>query len=47
MVRVHYREDVASHSGPESCGVHCEVCTEALSPVGDSAASQGNRRAGH
>lgn len=30
MVKVHYREDVANHSGPESCGSYREVCTEAL-----------------
>lgn len=30
MVKVHYREDVASHSGPESCGAHREVRSEAL-----------------
>jgi len=30
VVQVHYREDEANHSGPESCGVHREVCAEAL-----------------
>ena len=39
MVKVHDSEDVANHAGPESCGAHREVRTEALSPVGDSAAS--------
>lgn len=30
MVKVHDSEDVANHADPESCGVHREVCTEAL-----------------
>ena len=30
MVKVHNSEDVANHAGPESCGAHREVCTEAL-----------------
>jgi RNA-directed DNA polymerase len=30
MVQVHHREDVANHSGPESCGSHREAWSEAL-----------------
>ena len=34
MVKVHDSEEVANHAGPESCGTHREVCTEAL--IGDT-----------
>jgi hypothetical protein len=34
VVKVHDSEDVANHAGPESCGAHREVCTEAL--IGDT-----------
>ena len=34
MVKVHDSEEVANHAGPESCGAHREVCTEAL--IGDT-----------
>jgi len=30
VVKVHCREGVAIHTGPESCGVRREVCVEAL-----------------
>jgi RNA-directed DNA polymerase len=30
MVKVHDSEDVANRAGPESCGAHREVCSEAL-----------------
>ena len=30
MVKVHYGEGVANHTGPESCAAYREVCGEAL-----------------
>ncbi len=29
-MKVQYREEIANHSGPESCAAHREVCSEAL-----------------
>jgi hypothetical protein len=30
MVKVHYGEGIANHTGPESCAAYREVCGEAL-----------------
>lgn len=32
-MQVHYGEDIANHTGPESCAVYREVCGEALTGV--------------